>query len=78
MVPHSSTLAWKTPWMEEPGGLESMGSQRVGHFTGHVVKQGQNPNQDVTRATLFPQCCLEGAFQKRGLFRSVTFQDTAQ
>ena len=26
MVPHSSTLAWKTPWMEEPGGLQSMGS----------------------------------------------------
>ena len=28
---HSSTLAWKTPWTEEPGGLQSMGSQRVGH-----------------------------------------------
>ena len=31
MAPHSSTLAWKIPWMEEPGGLQSMGSQRVGH-----------------------------------------------
>ena len=31
MAPHSSTLAWKTPWMEEPGRLQSMGSQRVGH-----------------------------------------------
>ena len=29
MVPHSSTLAWKIPWMEEPGGLQSTGSQRV-------------------------------------------------
>ena len=29
MVVHSSTLAWKTPWSEEPGGLQSMGSQRV-------------------------------------------------
>ena len=28
---HSSVLAWKIPWMEEPGGLQSMGSQRVGH-----------------------------------------------
>ena len=28
---HSSTLAWKIPWVEEPGGLQSMGSQRVGH-----------------------------------------------
>ena len=31
MAPHSSTLAWKIPWMEEPGGLQSMGSLRVGH-----------------------------------------------
>ena len=31
MAPHSSTLAWKTPRMEEPGGLQSMGSLRVGH-----------------------------------------------
>ena len=29
MAPHSSTLAWKIPWMEEPGGLQSMGSLRV-------------------------------------------------
>ena len=28
---HSSTLAWKIPWTEEPGGLQSMESQRVGH-----------------------------------------------
>ena len=31
MAPHSSTVAWKIPWMEEAGGLQSMGSQRVGH-----------------------------------------------
>ena len=31
MAPHSSTLAWKISWMEEPGGLQSMGSLRVGH-----------------------------------------------
>ena len=31
MASHSSTLAWKIPWMEEPGGLQSMGSLRVGH-----------------------------------------------
>ena len=31
MAPHSSTLAWEIPWMEEPGGLQSMGSLRVGH-----------------------------------------------
>ena len=31
MAPHSSTLAWKIPWMEEPGGLQSMGSLGVRH-----------------------------------------------
>ena len=31
MATHSSTLAWKIPWAEEPGGLQSMGSLRVGH-----------------------------------------------
>ena len=31
MVTHSSNLAWKIPWMEQPGQLQSMGSQRVGH-----------------------------------------------
>ena len=36
MAPHSSTLAWKIPWMEEPGGLQSMGSQsrtQLSNFT---------------------------------------------
>ena len=31
MATHPSILAWKTPWTEEPGGLQSMGSQRVEH-----------------------------------------------
>ena len=31
MAAHSSILAWKIPWTEEPGRLQSMGSQRVGH-----------------------------------------------
>ena len=31
MATHSSTLAWKIPWMKEPGRLQSMGSLRVGH-----------------------------------------------
>ena len=32
MATHSSILAWRIPWIEEPGGLQSMGSQRVGHY----------------------------------------------
>ena len=38
MAPHTSTLAWRVPWMEEPGGLQSMGSLGVRHdftFTFH-------------------------------------------
>ena len=38
MAPHSSTLAWKIPWLEEPGGLQSMGSlsqTRLSNFTFH-------------------------------------------
>ena len=31
MATHASIFAWETPWMEEPGGLQSMGLQRVGH-----------------------------------------------
>ena len=31
MATHSSTFAWKIPWMEEPGGLQSMGLRREGH-----------------------------------------------
>ena len=54
MAPHSSTLAWKIPWMEEPGRLQSMGSQRVRHDW-------------VTSLSLWgTQCC----FQESPLFFS--------
>ena len=39
MANHSNILAWETPWREEPGGLQSMGLQRVGHSL--VTKQQQ-------------------------------------
>ena len=43
MVPHSSTFAWKIPWTEEPGGLQSMGSLGVGlsDFTFHFHALGK-------------------------------------
>ena len=47
MAPHSSTLAWKIPWMADPGRLQSMGSLRVGH--------GQE-----TSLSLFLSCIGEG------------------
>ena len=34
MATHSSILAWRTPWTEEPGGLQSMGGQKAGHSQG--------------------------------------------
>ena len=54
MAPQSSTLAWKIPWMEEPGGLQSMGSRRVGHnwatsFT-HTSEKIQTPQQTLKDA----------------------------
>ena len=53
MAPHSSTLAWKIPWMEEPGGLQSMGWLRVDrteqlhfHFSLSGIGEGNgNPLQ---------------------------------
>ena len=49
MAPHSSTLAWKIPWMEEPGRLQSMGSLRVGHnratSLSHIGEGKGNPLQ---------------------------------
>ena len=37
MAPHSSTPAWKTPWMEKPGRLQLLGLQRVGHDSLHFL-----------------------------------------
>ena len=49
MAPHSSTLAWKIPWMEEPGRLQFMGSLRVGHdwatSLSHIGEGNGNPLQ---------------------------------
>ena len=39
MAPHSSTLAWKIPWREEPGRLQPMGSQRLSDFTSLHFKE---------------------------------------
>ena len=59
MATHSSTLAWKIPWMEKPGGLQSMGSQRARHdwvtslhFIVHVGEGNGNP---------FQYSCLENS-----------------
>ena len=60
MATHSSTLAWKIPWMEEPGGLQSMGSQRGGHdratsllLQRNFPTQGSNPGLLHHRQVLY-------------------------
>ena len=55
MATHSSVLAWRIPWTEEPGGLQSMGSQRVGHdsgFTWVLEKAGKHQDSRLQKRTL--------------------------
>ena len=47
MATHSSILVWEIPWTEEPGGLQSMGLQRVGHDI--VTKQQQNKTKQKVK-----------------------------
>ena len=42
MATHSSILAWRIPWMEEPGGLQSMGSQRVRHNLSNLAHTSES------------------------------------
>ena len=48
MATHSSILAWRTPWADVPGRLQSIGSQRVSH---HGVTEQQQPHQPVEQQT---------------------------
>ena len=52
MATHSRILAWRIPWREEPGGLQSMGSQRVGHDL--ATKQQQSHTIDDTKNRIIP------------------------
>ena len=58
MATHSSVLAWRIPWTEEPGGLQSMGSQRFGHdwndlacMLGHRCFKGEEILQSVLKTS---------------------------
>ena len=70
MAAHSRTLAWKSPWMEEPGGLQSRGSQRAGHDWSTSLHQD-------TSCPLwqFPFCTVlgAGASDFLFLFKTLTF-----
>ena len=57
MATHSSILAWKIPWMEEPGRLQSMGSQRVGYdFTFTITFSSPNESFQLLEETCSPFC----------------------
>ena len=45
MATHSSTLAWKIPWTEEPGRLQSMGSQRIGDWVTSLFSTAKTANK---------------------------------
>ena len=54
MVPHSSTLAWKIPWVEKPGRLQSMGFARQECWSGvQVPSPGDLPNPGMEQADSF-------------------------
>ena len=76
MAPNSSTLAWKIPWMEEPGRLQTMGSLRVGHdwatslslFTFHALEKEMATHSSVL-AWRIPGMGEPGGLPSMGLHR---------
>ena len=62
MATHSSILAWRVPWTEEPGALQSIGSHRVGHDLRdlalmHTIFKGYFPFIVITKYWLHSPCC---------------------
>ena len=55
MAPYSSTVAWKIPWMEEPGGLQSMGSRRVDA----TEQLHSHMNLNIIHFSQYPQAWFE-------------------
>ena len=76
MAPHSSTLAWKIPWMEEPGRLQSMGSLRVGHdlsdftfsFHFHALEKEMATHSSIL-ACRIPQMGEPGGLPSMGMHK---------
>ena len=63
MAAHSSLLAWNIPWTEEPGGLQSMGSQRVGHDWAHTAPPSLGRNKAKSVILEYLHCtCLHACY----------------
>ena len=74
MAPHSSTLAWKIPWTEEPGGLQSRGLLRVGHdftftFTFHFALEKEMATHSSVLAWRIPGTGEPGGLLSMGSHR---------
>ena len=82
MATHSTTLAWKIPWTEEPGGLQSMGWQRVGHDWSNLscmhacYKRLANMILKAEKAEIFRQKTWDSGVLRPGWWNSV--QDILQ
>ena len=70
MAPHSSTLAWTIPWTEEPGGLQSMRSQRAGHDG--ATNTSEPVTALVVSRNLLEECAWNPRIQHRQTCRTRT------
>ena len=62
MATHSSILAWRIPWTEEPGELQSMGLQRVGHNSGtEYVHKAEGIGEEVIQGIKADSCAARAA-----------------
>ena len=79
MATHSSILAWRIPWTEEPGRLRSIGSQRVGHDWSDLTLQhelGHTPKLDIPQPTQKKSCVILQTVQGHHMcFCFLTLQD---
>ena len=77
MAPHSSTLAWKIPWTEEPGGLPSKESHTVGHDWGNLAAAAALycPGSWRTRASLIGQLVKNPPAVQETWVRSLGWED---
>ena len=74
MVTHSSILAWRIPGTEEPGGLPSMGSQRVGHYWSYLAAAAYiNIMQIKTKVFTLPLNIKEDQFKVWAYFETICF-----
>ena len=75
MATHSSTLAWKIPWTEEPGRLQSMGSLRVGH---HWATKHSTHGISSSHVWMWELECKEDGVPKNWYFQTVVLEKTLE